>query len=434
MNGRESSLQKETKDSEIWKAIALQDHITKSMGLGSLTFNDLPGSKKIVEKPKAIVAKKAPSKPKEKDKEKANDVDIVPLLPSKSVTPPTLAEKMGIVKNPNPALKPLSKDEWLKIKKKSDNRKDSYMPCVICQDDFGMDEQVLLSCSHVFHKICLSSFERFSKERDRPLLQCPLCRKRNYQKALINEGKKITIEQSVIKIQSVWRGYKARKLFKFMKETIPPKSPTHRKAFYERKLTSLTDKLIDALDRQHARVESSLLSMDDQVAQARSYLDSLDTNKMNKVASTVDWILVREKALARGIGECPICLMQLLSVATPKPSHTQTKTEKLIEAKTEKPKPSTPKPPHTTTSLITKPRTSSPISTSPKTTPVKITPPPPKIRETSVQKELVILSCTHIFHAKCLNSFEDFNLSRVNVCPCCKCVYEKNPFVVNDNT
>lgn len=43
--------------------------------------------------------------------------------------------------------------------------------------------QVLLSCSHVFHKACLQSFERFSGIRS-----CPLCRASDYQKKVINDG------------------------------------------------------------------------------------------------------------------------------------------------------------------------------------------------------------------------------------------------------
>lgn len=35
-------------------------------------------------------------------------------------------------------------------------------PCPICQDPFEQEDQVLLSCTHVFHKACLKNFERFS--------------------------------------------------------------------------------------------------------------------------------------------------------------------------------------------------------------------------------------------------------------------------------
>ena len=33
-------------------------------------------------------------------------------------------------------------------------RGDSREPCAICQEHFGSEDQVVLSCSHVFHKVC----------------------------------------------------------------------------------------------------------------------------------------------------------------------------------------------------------------------------------------------------------------------------------------
>ena len=46
---------------------------------------------------------------------------------------------------------------------KSTARQDSHHECSICCEHFGMEEQVLLSCSHVFHKQCIISFERYAR-------------------------------------------------------------------------------------------------------------------------------------------------------------------------------------------------------------------------------------------------------------------------------
>lgn len=51
----------------------------------------------------------------------------------------------------------------------------------ICQERFGVHQQVLLSCTHVFHRACLRAFEQHSGVRS-----CPLCRKEDYQARLIN--------------------------------------------------------------------------------------------------------------------------------------------------------------------------------------------------------------------------------------------------------
>lgn len=46
--------------------------------------------------------------------------------------------------------------------------------------------QVLLSCSHVFHRACLQSFETFSGRKC-----CPLCRKRQYETRLIHDAARL---------------------------------------------------------------------------------------------------------------------------------------------------------------------------------------------------------------------------------------------------
>ena len=43
--------------------------------------------------------------------------------------------------------------------------------------------QVILSCSHVFHKNCLQAFERFSGKKT-----CPMCRVEQYQTRVIYDG------------------------------------------------------------------------------------------------------------------------------------------------------------------------------------------------------------------------------------------------------
>lgn len=43
--------------------------------------------------------------------------------------------------------------------------------------------QVLLSCSHVFHKTCLQAFERFSRRK-----LCPMCRKEQYETRVIHDA------------------------------------------------------------------------------------------------------------------------------------------------------------------------------------------------------------------------------------------------------
>ena len=95
----------------------------------------------------------------------------------------TLAMRRGLVKQPDPKL---SDDQWAKIERMTKERGDHVKLCAICQQNFGTSEQIILSCSHIFHRKCLLSFERFVKSRQRRC--CPICRKANYQKRISHAG------------------------------------------------------------------------------------------------------------------------------------------------------------------------------------------------------------------------------------------------------
>ena len=88
---------------------------------------------------------------------------------------PFLAQRLGLLDAPAPLL---SEKQWHDVKMQSVGRDDSKQPCVICKEDFGTETQVwkvqqvndvnlgavligsfyfmfqvLLSCTHVFHKV-----------------------------------------------------------------------------------------------------------------------------------------------------------------------------------------------------------------------------------------------------------------------------------------
>jgi hypothetical protein len=45
----------------------------------------------------------------------------------------------------------LTEEQWALAHAASKARADEHTLCAICRDDFRADDQVLLSCSHVFH-------------------------------------------------------------------------------------------------------------------------------------------------------------------------------------------------------------------------------------------------------------------------------------------
>jgi hypothetical protein len=94
----------------------------------------------------------------------------------------TLAERLGLVDKPP---EPLSQTEWVQIEKTFFNRVSSKQikeeTCPICFENLQFAEQTILSCSHVYHKTCLESFERFMRNKGSDKA-CPICRKENYDK------------------------------------------------------------------------------------------------------------------------------------------------------------------------------------------------------------------------------------------------------------
>lgn len=52
------------------------------------------------------------------------------------------AQKLGIVDAPEQLL---SDKDWQDVKQQSNARMDSNQPCVICKEDFGIQQQVLMN-------------------------------------------------------------------------------------------------------------------------------------------------------------------------------------------------------------------------------------------------------------------------------------------------
>jgi len=86
----------------------------------------------------------------------------------------SLAQQRGLIP-PRPvakieAMKPL---DWYLLEGSIGKKENPDSCCPICMEAFCRGEEVLLSCGHIFHKVCLRSFENFMKSND---LACPICR------------------------------------------------------------------------------------------------------------------------------------------------------------------------------------------------------------------------------------------------------------------
>ncbi|XP_053215366.1 RING finger protein 32 isoform X2 [Podarcis raffonei] len=222
------------RDSVALIAVALQDHILHNLQLQNLSladpFKSKTQSKKNSYKPvkketvRAVVdtglKKTSRHQQKNEDPEKEYVLDPCP-------QPLTLAQQLGLVE---PPAMPLTIEEWEHVKQRSIKQGDSVQPCAICREEFALQPQVLLSCSHVFHKACLKAFERFAGKKT-----CPMCRKIQYQTRVIHDGAHLFKIKCATRIQAFWRGHIVRKWYKKLRKTVPPKDAKLRKKFFEEK-------------------------------------------------------------------------------------------------------------------------------------------------------------------------------------------------------
>ncbi|CAH2282048.1 RING finger 32 isoform X1 [Pelobates cultripes] len=287
-------------------AVALQDHILQNLDLQDLSLCDVfhthKRTKKTSHRPinrnlvKAVVdtgiRRKSPTKLTVPNAEEEYVLDPFP-------PPLTLAQKLGIVEAP---AMPLTPEEWGKVKKRSIDQGDSSQPCVICKEDFQLQAQVLLSCSHVFHRVCLQAFEKFTGKKT-----CPMCRKSQYQTRVIHDGAHLFKAKCATRIQACWRGYVVRKWYKNLRHTIPPKNPMLRKKFFEEKLTEITDRLLRSFQTD---IDVFFNEIDNSIAVSRNVFLQLE-DKYSPGISEGEWEKIQIQAVRQEIFDCPICIMPL---------------------------------------------------------------------------------------------------------------------------
>ena len=200
-----NSLQKKkkTQDLTIIHAAALQDHYTNLHGALGKPQKLAPIMKKY-KKPGSEGGFTTSTKEKSLEEQQNQQNSRKMQIYYKKLT---LAQRLGIIEAP-PA--PLSNEAWKKIENQSLKRisSDKEILCPICLEEFNSENQIILSCSHVFHSKCLKSFEQHTK-----IKMCPICRRKDYDSRLTDQGTKFFKEKSAIRIQKIWRGYWQRKLF-----------------------------------------------------------------------------------------------------------------------------------------------------------------------------------------------------------------------------
>uniref|UniRef100_A0A2K5RGQ9 Ring finger protein 32 n=1 Tax=Cebus imitator TaxID=2715852 RepID=A0A2K5RGQ9_CEBIM len=274
-------------------AVALQDHILHDLQLRNLSVADhsktqvqKKENKSLKRDAKAIIdtgLKKTTQCPKLEDSEKEYVLDPKP-------PPLTLAQKLGLIGPPPP---PLSSDEWEKVKQRSLLQGDSVQPCPICKEDFELRPQVLLSCSHVFHRACLQAFEKFTNKKT-----CPLCRKNQYETRVIHDGARLFRIKCATRIQACWRGYVVRKWYQNLRKTVPPTDAKLRKKFFEKKFTEISHRILCSYN---TNIEELFAEIDHCLAVNRSVLQQLEEKCSHEITEE-EWEKIHEQV---GLGWQP---------------------------------------------------------------------------------------------------------------------------------
>nr|XP_057915920.1 RING finger protein 32 isoform X2 [Doryrhamphus excisus] len=329
-------------------SVALQDHIRRNLLEPDFLLSD----------PLLKFRNKVPSKQRGNQK----DVQRTDLLEEREYVldppppPPTLAQRMGLVAPPPGRL---SEDQWRQVKTRSLQQRESEQPCSICREAFCLQPQVLLSCSHVFHKACLQAFERFSGRKC-----CPMCRRERYETRVIHDAARLFRNQCAARIQACWRGYVARRRYRNIERSVWPKDKRLRQKFYEAKLQELNESLV-----RHCQTntEAFLSDIDRLLSSSRRVFQQLERKCVSEPQED-DWERIRSQVAQRGTGDCAICLTPLcgLGLAAEAAGFSLHR-----------------------------------------------------------GRRSVLLSCSHLFHQRCLDAFEAFAVAGRTACPLCRSTYHK---------
>lgn len=173
----------------------------------------------------------------------------------------SLAQRRGLIPAvpvpPKPGLDVMKPLDWYLMEKAISTKPDPDICCPICMEKFSRSEEVLLSCGHIFHKVCLRSFENFVKGE----LSCPICRTKNYQKKLTVLGYAALERKSAAKIQALCRGFLARQQFKLKLRRLYRSgrgSESLRAKYFQTELSSVASRMDKSISDRASKVDTMM--------------------------------------------------------------------------------------------------------------------------------------------------------------------------------
>ena len=353
---------------------------------------------------------------------------VDPLVEQNRSTHATLAQQRGLV----PALPaPLTAAEWQEAEWNHEFRDAQRgmveTDCAICMEHLGSRDQVILSCSHVYHAVCLGNFEKFTRRIDR---SCPLCRKANYQKKAYSPAQALLRKRSAVKIQSRFRRYWRQKSYNRMLQqhySAGKGDRGHAHNFFADRVTAVSDRLVDAVNHKASAVDALLDEGNRALALSRSIFAGMEdvavpeetSSSINGIEEVDDdpplsfrpsailvsdsvWRKARRKAEERGLSDCPICMASLSRAGLNLPEQPSSSGNGKAN---------------------TSDRTLSTSSPSLQMT----------ARSPNHRRHVSLLSCTHVFHEACIEAFERFtrnddgssHAAMIFTCPVCRSGYNR---------
>ncbi|GMI26165.1 hypothetical protein TeGR_g2084 [Tetraparma gracilis] len=303
---------------------------------------------------------------------------------------PTLAQMRGLAPPPP---KKLTERQWVDVEFNAMVRGDANGTCSICFNDFSSGDQVILDCSHTFHAECIRSFEKFLRAKQRT---CPMCRHASYQKKVTDVGMILHRVKCATKMQGQIRGFVGRCKYRAMLKRHYAEggdgkevNSERRRDFYAAEIGTLGDRLAATVEEKEDSIEDLFKEFDANLAVSRHLFSEAGAGgappppaapaspppppPAKPALGPMEWLSVWNSTTKRsGVHECGICLCACDIPAVPAPSAL-----------------------------------------------AGVAPP-------SASSEMALLSCTHVFHQKCILSFEQFNIYEgVNLCPICRTDYKR---------
>lgn len=193
-----------------------------------------------------------------------------------------------------------------------------------------------------------------------------------------------------------------RRWYRHYRDRVPPTHPQLRTKHFEKKLTSVTQLMVQSCERSCSQAENLLAQSD---ANMRAIRDAIKSCDLHLEAAEIDWELVSEKAREQLTSDCSVCLCPLLTCQLqPHPLQLPSSQPHPLQLPSSQPQHPSSQP--------------QPLLQQSKPSPHWQKPRP-----------LSVLSCGHVLHEVCIEALEKFtNATNLHLCPLCRAPYQRIPY------